>query len=94
MEGRRRRPAPQFRAAPDRLLPAEGRTLRRPESDGREVGDETFTTFNGRQVDELHCRRPARARRKTARPAMKTAMIIARNTGQRANDIREFPWTK
>jgi hypothetical protein len=31
---------------------------------------------------------------KTARPAMKTAMIIARNTGQRANDIREFPWTK
>jgi integrase len=30
----------------------------------------------------------------TARPAMVTAMIIARNTGQRAKDIREFPWTK
>ncbi|MGL3208730.1 tyrosine-type recombinase/integrase [Bradyrhizobium sp. BR 1433] len=29
-----------------------------------------------------------------ARATMVTAMIIARNTGQRAKDIREYPWTK
>jgi integrase len=30
----------------------------------------------------------------TARATMVTAMIIARNTGQRAKDIREYPWSK
>jgi integrase len=30
----------------------------------------------------------------TARATMVTAMIIARNTGQRAKDIREYPWAK
>jgi len=30
----------------------------------------------------------------TARATMATAMIIARNTGQRAKDIREYPWAK
>ncbi|MGY2990141.1 hypothetical protein [Bradyrhizobium sp. USDA 4508] len=29
-----------------------------------------------------------------ARATMVTAMIIARNTGQRAKDIREYPWAK
>jgi len=29
-----------------------------------------------------------------ARATMVTAMIIARNTGQRAKDIREYPWNK
>lgn len=31
---------------------------------------------------------------KTARPAMATAMILVRNTGMRASDIRKFPWTR
>jgi integrase-like protein len=30
---------------------------------------------------------------RTARPAMATAMILVRNTGMRASDIRRFPWT-
>lgn len=29
-----------------------------------------------------------------ARPAMVTAMILVRNTGMRAKDIRTFPWTR
>jgi hypothetical protein len=29
-----------------------------------------------------------------ARPAMRTAMILVRNTGMRAKDIRTFPWTR
>lgn len=29
-----------------------------------------------------------------ARPAMKTAMILVRNTAMRASDIRKFPWTR
>jgi hypothetical protein len=30
----------------------------------------------------------------SARAAMKTAMILARNTAMRAADIRQFPWTR
>ncbi|MGJ4997270.1 tyrosine-type recombinase/integrase [Bradyrhizobium sp. HKCCYLS3077] len=30
----------------------------------------------------------------TARPAMVTALYLVRNTGQRAADIRQFPWVK
>lgn len=29
-----------------------------------------------------------------ARPAMRTAMILVRNTAMRASDIRKFPWTR
>lgn len=31
---------------------------------------------------------------RTARPAMITAMVLVRNTGMRAKDIRTFPWTR
>ncbi|WP_461314551.1 tyrosine-type recombinase/integrase [Bradyrhizobium embrapense] len=31
---------------------------------------------------------------RTARPAMRTAMILVRNTAMRAIDIRKFPWTR
>lgn len=31
---------------------------------------------------------------KTARLAMVTAMILVRNTGMRASDVRKFPWTR
>lgn len=31
---------------------------------------------------------------RTARPAMKTAMILVRNTAMRAADIRKFPWSR
>jgi hypothetical protein len=30
----------------------------------------------------------------TARPAMVSAMVLVRNTGMRASDIRKFPWTR
>ncbi|SEN67906.1 tyrosine-type recombinase/integrase [Bradyrhizobium sp. OK095] len=30
----------------------------------------------------------------TARPAMRTAMVLVRNTAMRAKDIREFAWTR
>jgi hypothetical protein len=31
---------------------------------------------------------------RTARAAMKTAMVLVRNTAMRASDIRKFPWTR